>query len=574
MRRSIGGLLLAPWQPPAHHRRPRQLLAGIGLALLGTLMASGPVAAQGTTSVPAGVVPAGVVPTSTPPPAKAAAAGLGAGSPLASPAPSAAPHDDNGFERDQDAPLAGYTNGAPFIRSRDSNFVFFPNGRVNVDGFFFPNRGDNLPAGTSADGSGDQRPRDTIFIRRARAELNGTLLKRIDYLFSGEFATLPLGAQSATVSDAFINLNFTPWANVMVGQFDAPFTMENRTIDKFLDFMERSITVRGFGFPANKDLGVMVHGLAPSRVFHYEVGIFNGDGINVRNPDNHFDLMGRAYVAPLAVLGQSHGMHWPGEIWIGGSLWWGRRVEVSYDTPSLTTQAGVDLLPAQFGGAATPNACGTGCRFVPNGELLKWALEVNVPIGPLGFRFELVHDDHEGLGVYRPTDGSAAERLLPLGRVLAGNINRTGTSFYLQAWYWILGSSDMLPTPGRETPQRWHGYRKGKEQFPLGLYVTARYERLTLRQEEADANSTLQDDQRLGLGTLTVDSFGVAANLWWSRHFRFSVNYLLNYLDGDMPLAQGSARIPVPASGSLPQPTVPFYRTPEHELLFRFAIGL
>mgnify|MGYP002137242779 CR=1 FL=1 len=569
MRRSIGGLLLAPGQPPARHRRPRQLLAAIGLALLGTLMAAAPVAAQGTTSVPAGVVP-----TSAQPPTTAAAASPSAGNPLASPAPSAAPHDDAGFERDQDAPLAGYTNGAPFIRSRDSNFVFFPNGRVNVDGFFFPNRSDNLPAGTSADGSGDQRPRDTIFIRRARAELNGTLLKRIDYLFSGEFATIPLGAQSATVSDAFINLNFTPWANVMVGQFDAPFTMENRTIDKFLDFMERSITVRAFGFPANKDLGVMVHGLAPSRIFHYEVGIFNGDGINVRNPDNHFDLMGRAYVAPLAVLGQSHGMHWPGEIWIGGSLWWGRRVEVSYDTPSLTTQAGVDLLPAQFGGSATTNACGTGCRLVPNGELLKWAIEVNVPIGPLGFRFELVHDDHEGLGVYRPTDGSAAERLLPLGRVLAGNINRTGTSFYLQAWYWILGSSDMLPTPGRETPQRWHGYRKGKEQFPLGLYVTARYERLTLRQEEADASSTLQDDQRLGLGTLTVDSFGVAANLWWSRHFRFSVNYLLNYLDGDMPLAQGSVRIPVPASGNLPQPTVPFYRTPEHEVLFRFAIGL
>ena len=66
----------------------------------------------------------------------------------------------------------------------------------------------------------------------------------------------------------------------------------------------------------------------------------------------------------------------------------------------------------------------------------------------------------------------------------------------------------------------------------------------------------------------------MAANLWWSRHFRFSANYLVNYLDGDMPLIQGDTRIPVPASAAVPQPTIPFYRTAEHELLFRAAIAL
>lgn len=564
-----------PVRPPAAPGLPAdgwmgRCGAGLSLALFLVLAGSGSAAAQVGSGVPAGILPAGVQQ-----PAVSPAAGSGPAAGAVNPAAltPAATADSNGFERDQDAPLAGYTNGAPFIRSRDSNFVLFPNGRVNIDAFFFPSRGDTQSAGTTPDGVTDQRPRDTIFVRRARAELNGTLLKRIDFLISGEFATIPLGAQSSTISDAFVNANFTPWANVMFGQFDAPFTLENRTVDKYLDFMERSITVRAFGIPSNKELGLMVHGLAPSRIFHYEVGVFNGDGINVRNPDNHFDLMGRAYVAPLALLGQSHGMHWPGEIWIGGSFWWGRRIDVNYDAPLLTTQAGVDILPTQFGGAATTNPCGTGCRFVPNGELLKWAIELNVPIGPLGFRFELVHDDHEGLGIYRPTDGSAAERLLPLGRVLTGNINRTGTSFYLQAWYWILGGSDILPTPGRETPQRWHGFRKGKENFPLGLYVSARYERLSLRQEEAEG-TTLVDDQRLGLGTVTIDSFGAAVNVWWSRHFRFSANYLLNYLDGDMPLVQGGTRIPVPASGGLPQPTIPFYRTAEHELLFRAAIAL
>lgn len=558
----------------AEHRAARGVGA-LRLCLVGLVLA-GPAAvgAQGQAGVPVGILPAAVQPPRPSPVGASPVGGVASPEPVKPPTAAAPEADRSAFERDQDAPLAGYTNGAPFIRSRDSNFVLFPNGRLNVDGFFFPNRGDPQSAGSTPDGVTDQRPRDTIFVRRARAELNGTILKHIDFLISGEFATIPLGAQSASISDAFLNANFTPWANIMVGQFDAPFTLENRTVDKYLDFMERSITVRAFGIPSNKELGLMVHGLAPSRIFHYEVGVFNGDGINVRNSDNHFDVMGRAYLAPLALIGQSHGMHWPGEIWLGGSLWWGRRIDVNYDAQSLTTQAGVDILPTQFGGAAGTLGCTGGCRFVPNGELLKWAVELNVPIGPLGFRFELVHDDHEGIGVYRATDGSAAERLLPLGRVLAGNINRTGTSFYMQAWYWIVGSSDMLPTPGRETPQRWHGYHKGKEQFPLGVYVTARYERLSLRQEEADSSGTLLDTQRVGLGNLTVDSFGAAVNVWWSRHFRFSANYLVNYLDGDMPLVQGDTRIPVPASAAVPQPTIPFYRTAEHELLFRAAIAL
>jgi hypothetical protein len=284
--------------------------------------------------------------------------------------------------------------------------------------------------------------------------------------------------------------------------------------------------------------------------------------------------MGRAYFAPLALMPQAAASRWLSEIWVGGSIWWGNRVDVPYDDPPLTTQGGVTLVPSQFGGAATNNLCNIGCRFVPNGELLKWALELNVPLGALGFRFELVHDDHEGLGVYRATDGTTVEKLLPLGRVLAGNVNRTGTSFYMQAWYWILGGPSILPTPGIETPIRWQGYRKDKEQFPLGVYVTARYERLTMHQDESDPTPSLQDVQRAGLGTVTVDSFGMAVNVWWSRHFRFSANYLVNYLDGDMPLVQGTTRIPVPATGNLPQPTSPYYRTTEHEILFRAGIAL
>lgn len=470
------------------------------------------------------------------------------------------------FERDEDAPLAGYTNGAPFLRSRDSNFVLFPNGRLNVDGYFFPNRGEPRD-NTTVDGTTDQRPRSTIFVRRARAELNGTILKRFDYMIAGEFASIPILFQSAAVTDAWVNANIHPWLNITVGQFDAPFTMENRTVDKYIDFMERSLTVRGFGIPSNKEIGIMLSGLAPSRFLRYELGVFNGDGLNVRNPDNHFDFMARGYFAPLALLPRAGGSRWLSEIWIGGSMWYGKRVDVPYDAWPVGTQGGVSILPPVF------NTNNTSYRFVPNGDLLKWAMEVNVPIGPLGFRFELVRNAYEGVGIYRPPIIDS-EKSLPLSRVLAGNVTRSGTSFYLQAWYWILGGPGILPTPGQELPPRWQGYRKDSERFPIGLYLSARYERMVMHQEENldGTGPRLDDNQKLALGTLTFDSFGLAANLWWSRHVRFSANYLLNYLDGDMPLVKDGVKFP--QNGPLMQPTYPFYRTAEHELLFRAGLAL
>ena len=492
--------------------------------------------------------------------APAAAAPVTTSSGGSGPGVTLAPSPTPQYERDEDAPLAGFTNNLPFIRSRDSNFVLFPSGRLNVDGFFFLNRGEPR-AGVTPDGSNDDRPRQTIFLRRARAEIMGTVLKHFDYMLAGEFAMAPTGSQSASATDVFVNINYTTWANIQIGQFDAPFTLENRTVDRFIDFMERSITVRSFGIPQNKDAGIMLAGMAPSHFVRYELGVFNGDGLDVRNPDNHFDFMGRAYFAPLALLSRAATTRWLSEIWIGGSIWYGKRVDVSYQTPVLTTQGGVTLLPSTFGG---------GQQLVPNGDLLKWAVELNVPIGPIGWRFELVHTDRENLGLYRPA--SAMESMQGLNRVLLGSLNRNGTAFYAQMWYWILGSPAILPTPGQEIPLRWAGYRKGKEAWPIGLYISARYERLILHQDDTMSPTALPDEQKVAVGSMSVDSFGVAINAWFTRHMRFSVNYLLNYLDGDLKLDDGSVRLPMP--NNLGQPTLTYYRTAEHELLFRAAIGL
>src|SRR5262245_24016748 len=56
--------------------------------------------------------------------------------PAAMPAPSP-PEASAAPVLDPNQPLAGVSDGAMFLRSPDNDFVFFPNGRLQVDSYFF-----------------------------------------------------------------------------------------------------------------------------------------------------------------------------------------------------------------------------------------------------------------------------------------------------------------------------------------------------------------------------------------------------------------------------------------------------
>src|SRR6185503_9683307 len=123
-----------------------------------------------------------------------------------------------------------------------------------------------------------------------------------DFASGPPAAANPIAPAQLITTDDFVGL--APWENLallQVGQFDAPFTLENRTSDKYFDFIERSITVRAFGIPSNKEQGAMVHGMLPGKVAYYSLGVFDGDGTNFKNQDDNFDVLGRAWVAPFAM---------------------------------------------------------------------------------------------------------------------------------------------------------------------------------------------------------------------------------------------------------------------------------
>src|SRR5262249_32168485 len=155
-------------------------------------------------------------------------------------------------------PLAGFGDGTPFLRAPDNSFVLFPGGRLQTDAYAFH--------------SANKTPNTTLLLRSARLELGGWIGSRVYFFLTGEFSQGP-PASAAPVAPANLITNddwiaVAPWGSLavlQVGQFDAPFTLENRTSSKYIDFMERSVTVRAFGISDNKEMGAMVHGFNADR---------------------------------------------------------------------------------------------------------------------------------------------------------------------------------------------------------------------------------------------------------------------------------------------------------------------
>jgi len=449
-----------------------------------------------------------------------------------------------------DFPVAGY-QGSFFLRDPNDWFILYPKGRLQVDDYNFLNRGDP-PSGVDPNSAGDPRPRNTAFIRRARIETQGTIFRHFDFQIGGEFASTPATGSTGTVADAFIIVDYLSFLKVQAGQFDAPFTLENRTSDKYFDFMERSLAVRAMGIPSNKDQGGMIWGWLPANVAYYSVGLFNGDGQNFKNQDNNLAVMGRAFVAPLAPLRPiERGRHWMQEIWLGGSFWWqynnnlggpvtpNNSGAAQNDLAAMTTQGGFTFFNSNY---KNTDAMGNAVRshLVPSRDQVKWAVEANIPINKIGARFELVH---QSVGLAQYNDGAA--------RTLANNAaSLDGTAWYVELYGWILGDATFLETPGVEPmPRLRRPYKVPEPKW--GLMVAAKYEHLGMTVSGLNMGDPAQ-------GNYSVDAFELGVNAWATKHVRLTANYVMNYIDGDSTLVKKNI----------------FWQQPEHELLFRIAIAL
>ncbi len=302
--------------------------------------------------------------------------------------------DDSPLAKDGH-PLAGWHNGLFYLRDVNDNFRLHIQGRAQVDFYSY-----------FGSGVGDTALKPTLFLRRVRPEATGEFFHRLTFMLAGDFGATALdnpkgtnetsaaapstapgaatgryaSAQTARISaaptDVFIDAKILPELHVQLGQFDANFTMENRTSDKYIPFMERSLAVRAVGIPTNKELGVMVWGELPSKYWFYSVGLYDGDGQNRLDTDANGEVMVRTFVHPLASM--------PSELkdlQIGGSLRYGSRDKkfTYYDVPNLTTQGNYAFWTASYSGANGQT------HILPSGTQLGLAGELRIPVS----RFDL-----------------------------------------------------------------------------------------------------------------------------------------------------------------------------------------
>jgi len=425
---------------------------------------------------------------------------------------------------------SGYHNGNFYVRSSDDVFRLYVQGRVHVDYYeaFGPGLDELPPGGAPAHG---------FTLRRARLELGGEFFQRWQWQVGAEFApsaddnvaanTESLackisgtsGAQTCTPqenavdnptvkpapTDAFVNFAPSPWANVQVGQFYLPFTLENRISDNTTAFLERALVIRNIGVPSQRDIGAMFWGESPDRVLYYTVGIFNGDGPNRPNADSRYDIAGRAFVRPMA---RSEGMLKWAEI--GASVHGGSRdpSKVGYDMPSLTTSEGYAFWKPTY-----TDSQGRLIHILPSSTQQAYGADVYVPLGRFDFTGELVYAD------YQTREAVDGYQLSPFTERLGA---LQGWGYYAQLGFWALGDQDILGYPSYGRPIH---VDLGKPAQPArhGVQLVARVEQLGLEYKGASRSGT--DDSKTPSGSVDVTSFTLGANYWATRHLRVSLNY-------------------------------------------------
>jgi hypothetical protein len=330
-------------------------------------------------------------------------------------------------------------------------------------------------------------------------------------------------------------LAYAPAGDALIlqaGQFDVPFTMENRTSDAETDFIERAMTARTLGAPRNKDVGAMAHGLLADGRLYYAAGLFNGEGPGFRNLDNQVDAIGRLVWAPLAA-GDGP---WR-RLAIGASGWRGNHV-LGPLAPVQATPGGVVFFhPSWALGPGLP-----GGAVHEQGNTLAVAGELNLPLGErLGLRAEVVWKKQHL--VDGTLDGAA---FTPVG-----SATLDGIAGYGELWFWVLGDPHLHPRPGQELP--WRPTPAPQPLLVDSLMVALRGE--VLKEDLTSQASTLGDP---GIATTRVVSGTAGVNYWRGRFVRVSANYILNQWSGT------SETVKTLAAAS----------RWEHEVLVRFALSL
>lgn len=154
-------------------------------------------------------------------------------------------------------------------------------------------------------------------IRMVRMALEGRVAK--DFYWKAQLQVNG-NTSNLTVSPRMVDA-FTEWQKydafkVKVGQFKRPFTLENPMhpiTQGFMSYSQNVTKLAGFSdrngehSSNGRDIGVQLQGdllkaADGHHYLHYQVGVFNGQGTNMKDVDQRKDVIGGVWVAPVKGL--------------------------------------------------------------------------------------------------------------------------------------------------------------------------------------------------------------------------------------------------------------------------------
>ncbi len=257
--------------------------------------------------------------------------------------------------------------------------------------------------------------KDRFRLRRARINLTGDFAEQFDFKLEGDFEQSDGLNSSRTAfegTDIFVNWHQFPEAQIKVGQWKAPFGLEQLTPDTSLYLIERSLPTGAI--TPERQIGIQLWGKPFTNVWPeqkdlltYYGGIFNGNGRNISNNDNNnFMYVGRLELMPFKgkVFGQD------------SSLKLGGDVLNSRDDKGTNISQTLNLLV---------NSDGSLSPFTLPGadERTAWSVEAWFNLGPFDLIGEYLQEKVNG----RTVNG-----------VPPGFANFTTNGFYVTAAYFLI----------------------------------------------------------------------------------------------------------------------------------------
>jgi len=230
---------------------------------------------------------------------------------------------------------------------------------------------------------------DRFRLRRARINLTGEFAEHFDFKIEGDFGQgdgLNSNRTAFSATDVFVNWHQYPEGQIKVGQWKAPFGLEQITPDTTLLLIERSLPTGAI--TPDRQIGAQLWGKPFTNVWPeqkdlltYYAGIFNGNGRNTSiNDNNSFMYVGRLELQPFKgkIFGQD------------SSLKLGADVLNSRDAAGTNISQGLNLL-VNDDGSLSPFVLSTPA------ERTAWSVDAWLKLGRFDLIGEYLQEKVDGL---------------------------------------------------------------------------------------------------------------------------------------------------------------------------------